>query len=130
MPFPFKQYPYLNLTDLNLDYVLSHLKEFMQLVDSLKDWQAQHEKEYEELKKLYDDIITGNFPPAMYNTLHDWVVTNAASIIGDMIKAVHFGLTNDGYFCAFIPDNWSDIQFDTITDFDDPLYGHLVLMYD
>ena len=126
----FNLYPYLNIQDLNLDWIISHFKEFIDAINGLDEWRNTHQKEYEELKALYDDIINGNFPPAMYNALHEWVVTNATSIIGDLIKAVHFGLTNDGYFCAFIPDNWSNIQFDTITDFDDALYGHLVLMYD
>lgn len=43
---------------------------------------------------------------------------------------VIFGLTNDGYFCAYIPPSWSSVEFDTVSDFDDPLYGHLVLKYD
>ena len=47
-----------------------------------------------------------------------------------LTKGVHFGLTNDGYFCAYIPDSWSFITFDTIMDTSDPLYGHLVLQYD
>ena len=126
----FNLYPYLNIQDLNLDWIISHFKEFIDAINGLDEWRNTHQKEYEELKTLYDDIINGNFPPAMYNALHEWVVTNATSIIGDLIKAVHFGLTNDGYFCAFIPDSWSDIQFDTVTDFDDPLYGHLMLIYD
>ena len=126
----FNLYPYLNIQDLNLDWIISHFKEFIDAINGLDEWRNTHQKEYEELKTLYDDIINGNFPPAMYNALHEWVVTNATSIIGDLIKAVHFGLTNDGYFCAFIPDSWNDVQFDTVTDFDDPLYGHLMLIYD
>ena len=132
MPFPFNQYPYLNLTDLNLDYLLSHLKEYMHLVDSLKDWQAQHEKEYEELKALYDAIISGNFPPAMEAALKEWIERNSESIIADAIELVFFGLSDDGYFLAFIPDSWDEITFGT-TGYDDfPAgieYGHLTLAY-
>lgn len=46
---------------------------------------------------------------------------------------VFFGLTEDGYFVAYIPENWNDIQFAT-TGYDInvdimPDYGHLVLLY-
>lgn len=52
-------------------------------------------------------------------------------LMADFIPTtVIFGLTNDGYFCAYIPPSWSEVEFDTIYDFDDPLYGHLVLKYD
>jgi hypothetical protein len=60
---------------------------------------------------------------------------NVEAIIVEYIeKYVHgvitFGLTNDGYFCAYIPDNMSFLHFDTVSDYDDPLYGHLILSYD
>lgn len=46
---------------------------------------------------------------------------------------VYFGLTEDGYFVAYIPEAWDKIQFQT-TGYDvevpiQPEYGHLVLSY-
>ena len=46
---------------------------------------------------------------------------------------VFFGLNDEGYFVAYIPDNWGDISFGT-TGLDvnvpiQPEYGHLVLIY-
>ena len=99
-------------------------------LDLLIAWQKKHELEYEELKELYDDIMSGDFPDPVKNAFETWMQENAIDLVGSMVKTVHFGLTNDGYFCAWIPSSWSDVQFDTITDPDDPLYGHLVLMYD
>ena len=51
--------------------------------------------------------------------------------LGDMIKTVWFGLTDDGYFVAYIPESWQDVTFRT-TDYDMttelmPEFGHLVL---
>lgn len=48
-------------------------------------------------------------------------------------NAVFFGLTDSGYFCAYIPDGWDGIQFGT-TGFDEPyccdgVYGRLTLSY-
>lgn len=46
---------------------------------------------------------------------------------------VFFGLTDDGYFVAYIPSSWKNITFNT-TGLDinlelQPEYGHLVLSY-
>lgn len=126
----FNQYPYLNVNDLNLDWIITHFKEFIDEIDSLESWRASHEQEYSNLKKLVDDLYSGNWSPEFVNTLVNWYKDNIIDIIGEMIKTVHFGLTNDGYFCAYIPASWSDVHFSTITDYDSPLYGHLVLEYD
>lgn len=129
---PINIYPYVNLTDINLDYILTHFKEFIDSIAALNDWCEKHEQEYLELKKLYDDIMAGRFPPELYNTLHNWVVNNAASIMTEVVKMVFFGITDDGYFVAYIPDSWSDIIFGTsglditVAGVD---YGHLVLSY-
>ena len=46
---------------------------------------------------------------------------------------VFFGITDDGYFVAYIPESWSTITFNTTgLDIDvelQPEYGHLVLSY-
>ena len=128
----FNLYPYLNVNDLNLDWIIKHFKEFIDALADLDEWRKEHEKEYQELKKLYDDIVSGNFPPAMYDALHNWVVKNAASIIGEIVKMVFFEINDDGYFVAYIPESWSQIIFNTtgldisVPGYD---YGHLVLTY-
>lgn len=124
------EYPYTDFHELNLSWVIGKIKALITEVDSLDTWKEEHEKEYQQLKDLYDAVMSGNFPPSITEAFHNWMLENALDLVGSMIKAVHFGLTNDGYFCAFIPDSWDEIQFDTVTDFDDPLYGHLMLLYD
>ena len=42
-------------------------------------------------------------------------------------KAVFFGLTTDGHFVAYIPENWSEIVFDTGSDYSLDTYGRLIL---
>ena len=128
----FNVYPYLNVNDLNLDWIIKHFKEFIDEISRLDEWRSEHEREYEELKALYDAIISGNFPDSMKTALHDWVVANSVSIIGSLIKSVFFGITDEGYFVAYIPDSWSDIIFGTTGLDDFPAgvdYGHLTLSY-
>lgn len=124
------EYPYTDFHELNLSWVIKKIKELMTRLDLMEDWRKQHEKEYQQLKDLYDAVMSGDFPPSITNAFRDWFFKNALDLVGSMVKHVYFGLTDDGYFCAYIPDNWSELTFDTVMDYDDPLYGHLMLMYD
>lgn len=127
----FSVYPYLNVNDLNLDWIIKHFREFIDALGELDEWRKEHETEYQELKKLYDDILAGNFPDSMIAELKKWCVKNTTEIIGAAIKMVTFGLEN-GYLVAYIPDSWSELIFGT-TGLDDfpPGYdfGHLTLTY-
>lgn len=127
------KYPYQNDEILNLDWVLEHVKKLIVQVDALESWKSTHEKEYQELKALYDALVSGNFPPKMEKALFEWTVKNSADIINELTKMVFFGITEDGYFVAYIPETWDDIIFNT-TGLDInvdlmPDYGHLVLSY-
>lgn len=128
----FEHFPYANIHNLNLDWILEHIKEFKAVVDDMEEWKQQHQQEYEELKELYDNIVAGNLPEAMDRALRQWVVDNSDDIITELIKMVFFGLTDSGYFVAYIPDSWSDIIFNT-TGYDITVvgydYGHLTLSY-
>ena len=80
-----------------------------------------------------DKINAGELPEAVYQELRTWIEVNAIDIIGSLVKAVYFGITDDGYFVAYIPESWGDIIFNT-TGLDinlpiQPEYGHLVLSY-
>lgn len=129
----FSVYPYHNFSDYNLDWCINTVKELTPRVAELEEWRSEHESEYQELKQLYDDIMSGRFPDSMIDSLRDWLSRNAFDIIGEMVKMVFFGLTDSGYFVAYIPDSWQDITFKTTEyDVNIPLfgeYGHLVLYY-
>ena len=126
------KYPYTDFHELNLSALIEIVSDIIKHVDSLEAWKVQHEAEYEQLKALYDQLYNGDFPPGMYDTLHQWVVDNSFSIIETLIKMVFFGLTEDGYFVAYIPESWDDIIFGTSGLDDFPIgieYGHLTLSY-
>lgn len=130
MSYTSNDFPHTHFYDDDLRELLAKIKWLIENVNSLNGWREEHEAEYAELKALYDDVMSGNFPPSIVEAFNKWMSENAIELVGKLVKHVYFGLTNDGYFCAYIPDAWSDIQFDTVTNFDDPLYGHLMLMYD
>ena len=128
----FNIYPYLNVNDLNLDWIIKHFKEFIDAIDGLENWRQEHELEYEELKAFMDDINAGNLPDVVYEELRAWISANIYDIIGELVKMVFFNLTDDGYFVAYIPESWSDIIFGTtgLDTFPAGIdYGHLTLSY-
>ena len=129
----FNQYPYINMNDLNLDWIIKHFKEFIESIAELKAWRAVHEAEYEALKQFCDDIAAGDLPPAVYNKLVLWLQANAFDIIGEMIKFITVFLDDSGYICLRIPEQWNVLIFNTTgLDINTPLqpeYGHLTISY-
>lgn len=126
------KWPYTDFHELNADWLINAYKVLINEVDKLDEWKATHEVEYQELKKLYDDMLSGNYPDTFVDALTNWINTNAMDLIGELVKMVFFGLTNDGYFVAYIPDSWDDITFGTSGLDDFPIgvdFGHLTLTY-
>lgn len=128
----FNEYPYTDFHELNLSWALKMVRALMDSVKQIDKWIETHQAEYEQLKELYDQIISGNFPDSVKEAFHNWMQANALDLVGELVKMVFFGLTEDGYMVAYIPESWEDITFNT-TDYDIIIsgvdYGHLVLSY-
>lgn len=126
-------YPYTNMSDTNLDWVITTLKTLERDVATYVGWKEEHEQEYLELKKIIDDFNDGKFTDEFIGTLKSWIVNNVNDLISYAIKNVWFGLSDSGYFVAYIPDSWNDIIFNTIgydVDVEDSAnYGRLCLSY-
>lgn len=127
------EWPYTDPNRYNDDWLLKTVKEVYETVKDWEAWKEQHISEYEELKELYDDIMKGNFPDSIKAAFYNWMSNNAIDLVGSLVKSVFFGLTDSGYFIAYIPESWKDIIFNT-TGLDIktalmPEYGHLILSY-
>lgn len=126
------EFPHTRTYDSDLGWLIKTVKSLCELTEGLEEWRVTHEEEYKQLKALYDALMSGNFPPEIVNAFNAWARNNMPLLIKEMIKSVWFGLTNDGYFVAYIPDSWSDIIFNT-TGLDISIagvdYGHLVLSF-
>lgn len=126
------EYPYTDPNRYNSDWLLSAVKKVIDAVSSLEDWKKTNEEQYNEIMALYNDIVAGKFPNSVENAFREWMQKNAFDLVGELVKNVFFGLTDTGYFVAYIPESWTDIIFKTtgldiaIADVD---YGHLVLLY-
>ena len=59
----------------------------------------------------------------------EWLNTQLTCLIGQAVKFVQFGLTNDGRLAVHIPTNWKFLKFYTPSDYDNPNYGKLCIEY-
>ena len=129
---PINIYPYLDLTNLNLDWIIKHFKDFVEAIKALDGYAEKHEKEIAELLEFERTLVNGEIPPGMEQGLIKWCKENVSELISYAIKMVFFGITDEGYFVAYIPDSWDDIVFGTsgLDDFPEGIeYGHLTLSY-
>lgn len=136
MPYPWEEWPYTNVHQLNLDWVLKKLKE---LVCWLKALQAQADdatnnitdlqQRVQTLEALIQQLQDGGWDSLYQSAIQDWVDKHLPELIGSIVKFVFFGLSIDGHFVALVPSSWDWIHFDTILDPLSQLYGHLVLKW-
>lgn len=82
-----------------------------------------------ELKNLFKQFMDSGFNDYYKEQVERWIDEHLSYIFKYTVSQVFFGLTDDGYFCAWIPYSWHTIFFDTIMDYSDNQYGHLVLKY-
>ena len=128
----FFEFPHTRTYDSDLGWLIKDYKTLDEFKDAVKHWIEDTQPTIDELNQLLDTIESGNLPEGMQEGIRKWLEVNALDLIGELVKMVFFGLTDDGYFVAYIPDSWSDITFGT-TGYDLIIpgyeYGHLVLTY-
>lgn len=99
-------------------------------VDNMADVQNLTSEEVEQLQADFKKFQESGFDDYYEQQIEAWVNANVATIFEQYAKLVMFGLDDEGHFVAYVPESWSDIWFDTIADYSDPLYGSLVLLWD
>lgn len=87
-------------------------------------------KMVEELQETFDKFKESGFDDYYKEQLQTWIETHLPELFTLFVKQVYFGLTDDGHFCAYIPDSWGDIQFDTGAVYGRSDYGRLILKFE
>lgn len=85
-----------------------------------------------ELFELYRQLVEQGFDryyEELKKELESWFTDNAWQIYKLLAKQVFFGLTDDGYFCAYVPESWKEIEFDTGAIYGTEEYGRLILRF-
>ena len=83
----------------------------------------------EWLKEQFELFKEHGFDEYYLDQVEKWINDHLEYIYRYTIKQIYFGLTETGFFCAYIPESWDDIVFDTIMNFSDQNYGSLTLSY-
>lgn len=128
----FFEFPHTRTYDSDLGWLIKNVKSYNDTIEALNNWIAENTPRIEDLEAFKDALESGELPEGVQAGIEAWLSTHG-EVIAAIIKNVWFGLTDAGYFVAYVPESWFDITFkttglDIILDLM-PEYGHLVLQY-
>lgn len=107
----------------NFDKVEHYLDYVAELMN---EWNIEFSDEMQkELEELWYAVNNG-----LENAAKEWIANNLEWVFTHIAKQVYFGLNEQGYFVAYIPDGWDDIVFDTGMVYGEDTYGRLILRWD
>lgn len=86
--------------------------------------------EVDRLKRELQNLEDGGLLKYYIDQIYQWIQTHMRELMSAAVKQVYFGLNDDGYFVAYVPDSWREITFDTGTVYGRTDYGRLVLRFD
>lgn len=82
-----------------------------------------------ELQTAFDAFMASGFDDYYKEQVHGWINENFQTIMNGLLgHMLFFGLSDDGFFTAYIPEQWA-IVFDTELDYDSVDYGRLEIKY-
>lgn len=82
-----------------------------------------------ELQEAFEQFMASGFDDYYKEQVHDWIIANFQVIMDGLLgHMLFFGLTQDGYFTAYIPEKWAFI-FGTDVDYESDNYGCLEIYY-
>ena len=126
------EFPHTRTYDSDLGWLITHVNSYDEVINGLNEWIAENEPKLEDFENLYNMMMAGNLPAGVQEGINKWMQLHALDIVGELVKMVFFGITDTGYFVAYIPDGWDDIIFNT-TGYDISVagldFGHLTLSF-
>ena len=100
-------------------------EEMIKVQADIKTLFAQNAEFSEEI----ESIKRGDYVPLYLDSISNWIDKNLIDVIGRSASFIVFGLDDNGYFVAYVPEGWDFISFDTDADYDSPNFGKLILVY-
>ena len=96
--------------------------------DMLGDKVNLNRADIDELQRLFNEFMESGFDDYYEEQIHAWVMANMPDIVGNAMKMVFFGCTEDGHFTAYIPESWKSVIFNYGANYADKnTYGHIIL---
>ena len=109
--------------------ICKQLHKLVCYADMLGDKINLNREDIDDLQRLFEQFMESGFDDYYAEQVEKWIDEHLEFIYDHTIKQIYFGLTDDGYFVAYIPESWDDITFDTIMNYSDANYGSLTLSY-
>ena len=129
----FFEFPHTRTYDSDLGWLIKQVNTYDETINALNAWIAKNEPKLNDMEILYQELISGDLPAGVQAGIEKWCRENMADLVAEMAHLVFFGITDDGYFVAYVPETWSDIIFNT-TGYDisvpDIDFGHLTLSFE
>ena len=92
----------------------------------MNEWGIEFTDEMEnQFAEMWEEINNG-----LENAAKEWIAENLEWVFNTVAKQVYFGLNEQGYFVAYIPESWDDIVFDTGYNYGEDTYMRLILRWD
>lgn len=110
-------------------YLCTEYDKLAHYCDMLSDRENETRDAVNTLTEIFKKFQESGFDDYYRQQIEQWVRDNMREIIGQAMHMVYFGLTDDGYFVAYIPETWSQIMFDTEANYASDNYGHLILSF-
>lgn len=110
-------------------YLCTEYDKLVHYCDMLSDSENETRDTVNKLTELFRKFQESGFDDYYKAQIESWIYEHMPSIIGKSMQMVFFGITDDGYFCAYVPETWSQIMFDTDQVYASPTYGRLILSF-
>lgn len=121
------------------EFLLKLCRKINELIEALTKTQSQVTLNKEAIEALQKDVANildelekvknGDYVSLYLDSIINYINNNLQEFISKTVKFVIFGLSQDGHFVAMTPATWQFIHWDTIMDYNNPLYGHLLLQW-
>lgn len=124
-----EQYWNVKSAEERVKWLACNIKKLCEFVDMLASGLNATDDEVEKLYQEFEKFKESGFDDYYAAQIEQWIKNNLGYLFTTLAKQVYFGLTSDGYFCAYIPESWSDITFDTGMVYGQFDYGRLILRF-
>ena len=133
----FENFPYTNFHEVNLGWVIKTVKELAdqyggvgEMLDEISAAVSGNTAAIASLNTRFQRLENGEYIENYIPALADWINNNLIELVSRIAKFVVFGLTDNGYFYADIPESWEQVQFSTGYDPEIAMeYLHLIINY-
>ena len=110
--------------------LIENNNEFIRELNAAEVNITELQQQVAQLQQDIEDVKNGKYVTLYLDSIINWIDANLQRLVARVVKFVCFGLTQDGYFVAYIPQSWKFLMFDTGIDYTNKdEYGRLIIQW-